>query len=63
MHRCMGSALSQIELITVLETLVARFPDLRLAVAPEEIEWDLGTGLRRPIRLPVALRPSAAVGR
>ena len=56
MHRCMGSALSQIELITVLEALVARFPDLRLAVLPEEIEWDLGTGLRRPAGLPVVVQ-------
>lgn len=61
MHRCMGSALSQIELITVLQTVVDRYPDLRLAVPAAEVEWDLGIGLRRPSRLPVApgsVRPS-----
>ncbi|MFW0785147.1 cytochrome P450 [Gordonia sp. CPCC 206044] len=55
MHRCMGSALSQIELITVLQCVVARFPELRLAVEPEQLEWDLGIGLRRPRALPVDL--------
>lgn len=55
MHRCMGSALSQIELITVLKCLVNRFPQMRLAVEPEQVPWDLGIGLRRPSALPVEL--------
>ncbi|MGZ8180198.1 cytochrome P450 [Williamsia sp. SKLECPSW1] len=55
MHRCMGSALSQIELIAILTRVVTRYPDLSLRVEPSAIEWDLGTGLRRPAALPVDL--------
>lgn len=55
MHRCMGSALAQVEIITVLQRVVDRFPDLRLAVPAESVPWDLGIGLRRPAHLPVVL--------
>ncbi|GGF29710.1 cytochrome P450 [Williamsia phyllosphaerae] len=55
MHRCMGSALAQTELIAILTRVVTRYPDLALRVAPSDVEWDLGTGLRRPAALPVDL--------
>ena len=52
MHRCMGSALAQTELIAILTRVVTRYPDLALRVDPSDVEWDLGTGLRRPAVLP-----------
>ncbi|KQB83363.1 cytochrome P450 [Corynebacterium oculi] len=55
MHRCMGSALAQIELITIIGTIAERFPNLQLSLAPSDIPWDRGIGLRRPSRLPVFL--------
>ena len=55
MHRCMGSALAQTELIAILTRVVTRYPDLALRVDPSDVEWDLGTGLRRPAVLPVDL--------
>ncbi|MGW4774845.1 cytochrome P450 [Nocardia sp. NPDC004278] len=55
MHRCMGSALAQLELITVLTALFTRYPEPALAVAPENVPWDFGIGLRRPAALPVTV--------
>lgn len=55
MHRCMGSALAQIELTTILKILKNRFPNLKLTLPPEDIPWDEGIGLRRPSHLPVLL--------
>ncbi|WP_228001654.1 cytochrome P450 [Nocardia australiensis] len=55
MHRCMGSALAQMALITVLRTVVSRYPSLALAAQPEEVPWDFGIGLRRPSELAVTL--------
>ncbi|MCX4695106.1 cytochrome P450 [Streptomyces sp. NBC_01408] len=36
-HVCPGAALSRLEALVALPALYARFPDLRLAVAPEEL--------------------------
>ncbi|MBB4684440.1 cytochrome P450 [Amycolatopsis jiangsuensis] len=38
-HRCIGAELARMELRTAYPALVRRFPDLRLAVAPEELEF------------------------
>jgi cytochrome P450 len=38
-HRCIGAELARMELRAAYPALVRRFPDLRLAVAPEEIEF------------------------
>ncbi|MBF6137011.1 cytochrome P450 [Nocardia otitidiscaviarum] len=56
MHRCMGSALSQMELIAVLTELFRRCPDAELAVDPAAVPWDFGIGLRRPAALPIRPR-------
>jgi cytochrome P450 len=53
MHNCMGAALARLEIVTVLEILVSRLPDLQLAVAAHEVPWVQGTLLRRPASLPV----------
>ncbi|MEV0493912.1 cytochrome P450 [Streptomyces atratus] len=38
-HRCIGAELGKMELRAAFPKLVARFPDLRLAVRPEELEF------------------------
>lgn len=56
-HRCLGAELAQVEAGTALSALFERFPDLRLACAPEELE-PLPTFLMNGHRaLPVVLRP------
>ncbi|MEV7770825.1 cytochrome P450 [Kitasatospora sp. NPDC086791] len=52
-HRCLGAQLARAELAVAVGSLVARFPELRLAVAVEELEWDLRTMQRGPRALPV----------
>jgi cytochrome P450 len=39
-HQCLGQNIARAELKTVLPRLFARFPDLRLAVAPEDVPMD-----------------------
>ncbi|MEJ8821713.1 cytochrome P450 [Variovorax humicola] len=53
MHHCMGAALARMEIVTVLEILVARLPGLELAVPAVEVPGVHGTILRRPAALPV----------
>lgn len=38
-HFCVGSALARVELATALKGIVERFPNLRLAVPFEDLEW------------------------
>ncbi|MEU7425355.1 cytochrome P450 [Streptomyces sp. NPDC048362] len=52
-HHCLAAPLARAELDSAVTGLLTRFPDLRLAVAPEDIEWDTGTIRRFPVRLPV----------
>lgn len=44
-HFCLGAPLARMEGQIALGTLFARFPDLRLAVAPEDLHWAHGDGL------------------
>jgi len=53
MYNCMGAALARLEITTVLQILVQRFPNLRLAVPADQVPWVDGIILRRPARLPV----------
>ncbi|MFE0763209.1 cytochrome P450 family protein [Streptomyces smyrnaeus] len=39
MHYCLGAPLARMEIGLALETLLARFPSLRLAVEPDELRW------------------------
>ncbi len=52
-HRCVGAAIGRVQLRVALDTLAARFPTLRLAVPPEELEFGLGTMIRGFNALPV----------
>ena len=52
-HHCMGSHLARLEVHTALESLLGRFPTLRLAVPPEAIEWSTTSMLRSALSLPL----------
>ncbi|WP_280276741.1 cytochrome P450 family protein [Nocardia wallacei] len=52
-HNCLGAALARTEVGIALTTLVARWPELRLAADPAELRWRPGMGLRGLRRLPV----------
>jgi cytochrome P450 len=53
-HHCPGAALARMELQESLIGLLREFPDLRLAVAPEDVEWRTGALVRGPRALPLA---------
>jgi cytochrome P450 len=52
-HFCLGAALARAELAAVFEALAARFPGLRLSVAPADLTWSVGSMLNAPASLPV----------
>ncbi len=53
-HHCLGAQLGRIELEVALGSLLARFPDLRLAVTEDELGWSTGLAFSRPDELPLA---------
>ncbi|MER7169509.1 cytochrome P450 [Micromonospora sp. NPDC000207] len=53
-HHCVGAQLARMELQVMLETLVRRTPDLRLAVPESELTWKTGLLVRGLTALPVA---------
>jgi cytochrome P450 len=52
-HHCLGSQMARVELQVAIGTLLARFPDLDLAVAPEDVPWLAGRRQRGPEVLPL----------
>ncbi|MFE7118953.1 cytochrome P450 [Streptomyces sp. NPDC057654] len=52
-HYCLGASLARIELRTALGMLVARFPRLAPAAAPEGLRWTDGLLVRQLEELPV----------
>ncbi|GGN37103.1 cytochrome P450 [Actinoplanes campanulatus] len=54
-HYCLGAPLARLEAQIAFTALLDRFPDLRLAVEPEELIWRPGTLLRGLTELPVRL--------
>ena len=52
-HYCLGAPLARLEAEFALETLFRRLPNLRLAVAPNELEWRTTPTFRRLETLPV----------
>ena len=55
MHFCLGAQLARMETRVGLKNLVERNPNLRLAVAPSELEIVSMAGWHRHARLPVVL--------
>ncbi|MEV0758875.1 cytochrome P450 [Nocardia sp. NPDC050435] len=53
-HHCLGAQLARLELQIALDTLLRRFPALRLAVPVDEVPWKSGLLVRGPKALPVA---------
>jgi cytochrome P450 len=54
-HYCIGAPLAKLELEIGLSHLFARYPDLRLAVPAEEIEWKNSSLVRGLVALPVRI--------
>ncbi|MGH3941396.1 MAG: cytochrome P450 family protein [Pseudonocardiaceae bacterium] len=54
-HHCLGAPLARLEGRIALGSLLARFPDLHLAVPPEELTWLPGVLMHGLTTLPVAL--------
>jgi cytochrome P450 len=56
-HYCIGQPLAKIQTEVGLRRLLARCPDLRLAVPPDLLQWENSTLLRGLLTLPVPVRP------
>ena len=54
-HHCLGAPLARLEGRIALGSLLARFPQLHLAVAPEELTWRPGVLMHSLTALPVGL--------
>lgn len=52
-HHCLGAPLARMDLQVGMSALLTRFPTLRLAVPPEDLEWKSGLAVRGPVALPV----------
>lgn len=52
-HYCLGAPLARLEGRVAIGTLVRRFPELRLAVSPEQLRWRAGVSFRGLMSLPV----------
>ncbi len=52
-HYCLGASLARMEGQIAIDTLLRRFPDLRLARAPERLRWRRGLVLRGLESLPL----------
>ena len=53
-HHCLGAQLARMELQEAIGGLLREFPDLRLAVPAEDVEWRTGALVRGPRALPLA---------
>jgi cytochrome P450 len=60
LHYCLGAPLARLEGEVALRSLLDRFPDLRLAVPPEELRHRRSVLVHALEQLPVVLRPPAA---
>ncbi len=52
-HYCMGANLAHLQIALSVETLVRRYPDLRLAVPSEEVKWSESSFMRSVENLPL----------
>ena len=56
LHYCLGAALGRLETRVALNGLLARFPNIRLAIPREAVRWRQSSGLRGIVSLPLDLR-------
>ena len=52
-HYCLGAPLARLEGRIAIGSLIRRFPDLRLAVRPDQLRWRQSVSLRGLVSLPV----------
>jgi cytochrome P450 len=57
-HYCLGVPLAKMQIEIALDRLINRFPDLRLAVEPEQLRRDNSSLLRGLLTLPVLVTPA-----
>lgn len=55
MHYCLGAPLARLEGRIAISALVQRFPNMKLMVRPEQVEWRTAVAVRGVKRLPVRL--------
>ncbi len=55
-HHCLGNHLARLNMEIMFNTIARRLPGLRLAVAPDALEWKRGIQSRGLAKLPVLLR-------
>jgi len=55
-HYCIGAPLARVEAQIAFDRLMDRFPNIRLAADPADLQWQPGTALRGLKTLPVWLR-------
>jgi cytochrome P450 len=53
-HFCMGANLANMQIALSVETLVRRYPNLRLAIPTEEVKWSESSFMRSVEVLPLA---------
>jgi cytochrome P450 len=53
-HTCLGAHLARVEIEIALDTLLSRFPELRMEPNADAVEWKKGMVLRGPSCMPVA---------
>lgn len=54
-HYCIGVPLAKLQIEIALARLITRYPDLRLAVEPEQVRWENNALLRGLVALPVSV--------
>jgi cytochrome P450 len=54
--------LARLEARIAIGTMVARLPDMRLAIDPSAIVWRRDYALRGPVELPIAFGPRPRTG-
>ena len=55
-HFCLGAPLARLEAMIAFPTIADRFPNTRLSVNADALEWRHHTSIRSPVRLPVSLK-------